>query len=141
VTLHVHRDAVVLPDGTRVVAVSFNPAYQRETPPDFGLYLDGAWDPPWPHAHVAWPDYGLPENVGAFVAALDDLVARARRGEVVELGCIGGHGRTGTALACLAALTGVEGDPVEWVRSTYCDHAVETPEQEAFARQTRRSPR
>ena len=138
---HRHLDAVALPDGTTVVAVSFNPAYERDTAPDFGLYLDERWDPPWPHAHVDWPDFGLPADVDAFVAALEDVLARAGRGEVVELGCLGGHGRTGTALACLATLAGDEGDPVAWVRSTYCERAVETPEQEAFARQTRRSPR
>jgi protein-tyrosine phosphatase len=90
---------------------------------------------------VDWPDFGLPADPAAFLAALEDVMARARRVDVVELGCLGGHGRTGTALACLAALTGVEGDPVEWVRSTYCENAVETDEQAEFARQTRRSPR
>ena len=138
---HVHLDALVLPDGTTVVATSFNPAYEREAAPDFGLYLDDRWDPPWPHAKVDWPDFGLPADADDFVAALEDVLARARQGAVVELGCLGGHGRTGTALACLAALAGVDGDPVEWVRSTYCAEAGETPEQEAYARQTRRSPR
>ena len=138
---HVHHDAVALPDGSTVVAVSFDPAYERETPPDFGLYLDARWDPPWPHAHVDWPDFGLPADPAAFVASLEDVLARARRGEVVELGCLGGHGRTGTALACLATLAGVENDPVDWVRSTYCERAVETDDQAVFARQTRTSPR
>jgi hypothetical protein len=138
---HRHLDAVALPDGSTVVAVSFNPAYERDTPPDFGLYLDDRWDPPWPHAHVDWPDFGLPADPDAFLAALEDVLGRARRGEVVELGCLGGHGRTGTALACLASLAGVEGDPVDWARSAYCEKAVETEEQAAFARQTRRSPR
>ncbi|MEN3273198.1 MAG: hypothetical protein V7636_1959 [Actinomycetota bacterium] len=138
---HRHLDAVTLPDGTTVVAVSFSSAYERDAPPDFGLYLDERWDPPWPHAHVDWPDFGLPADPDAFVAALEDLRVRSRRGEVVELGCLGAHGRTGTALACLAVLAGVDGDPVDWVRSTYCDKAVETDEQAAFARQTRRSPR
>jgi len=138
---HVHRDAVALPDGTTVVAVSFDPTYERESPPDFGLYLDHRWAPPWPHAHVDWPDFGLPADAAAFVASLQDVLARSRRGEVVEVGCLGGHGRTGTALACLAVLAGADGDPVEWVRSTYCKRAVETDEQAAFARQTRTSPR
>jgi protein-tyrosine phosphatase len=59
--------------------------------------------------------------------------ARAHAGELVEIGCLGGHGRTGTALACLAVLSGVPaGDAVGWVRATYCAKAVETDEQEAF---------
>ena len=62
-----------------------------------------------------------------------DHWARARQGEVVELGCLGGHGRTGTALACLAVLAGTSPPAaVAWVRSAYCSQAVETPDQEAF---------
>ena len=140
-TQHVHRDAVTLPDGTTVVAVTFTPAYERDAAPDFGLYLDERWSPPWPHAHVDWPDFGLPADPAGFSAALEDVLARARAGDVVELGCLGGHGRTGTALGCLAALVGVDGDPVDWVRATYCEKAIETAAQEAFVRQTRRSPR
>ena len=55
------------------------------------------------------------------------------RGDVVEIGCLGGHGRTGSALACLAVLTGVPADgAVDWVRAHYCPDAVETDEQRAF---------
>ena len=133
--MHRHRTPVRLPDGTEVTAVSYDEAhpYARDRPPDFGLYLDGRWRPPWPHAHVAWPDFGVPADAAAVVGELRSLLDRARRGETVELGCVGGHGRTGTALACLAVLAGCPaGDAVAWVRSNYCDKAVETPEQEAF---------
>jgi hypothetical protein len=42
----------------------------------------------------------------------------------------GGHGGTGTALACLAILSGTPpNDAVEWVRANYCEKAVETDEQ------------
>jgi protein-tyrosine phosphatase len=34
------------------------------------------------------------------------VLERARAGERVDVGCFEGHGRTGTALACLAILTG-----------------------------------
>lgn len=108
--------------------------YQRERPPDFGLYLDPRWQPPWPHQHVDWPDFGLPADHQALVGLLDDLMARARAGDMVEVGCLGGHGRTGTALACLAVLAGLTEDPVDWVRANYCGHAVETDEQVEFAR-------
>ena len=65
--------------------------------------------------------------------ALEDVLARSRRGEHVEVGCLGGHGRTGTALACLAVLTGTPpGEAVAWVRAEYCEKAVETDEQHAF---------
>jgi hypothetical protein len=132
---HRHLDTVTLPGGARVVAASFagGTAYRRATAPDFGLYLDPRWQPPWPHAYLAWPDMGLPADRGATAAALRDLLGRARAGQSVELGCLGGHGRTGTALACLAVLAGLAAsDAVRWVRASYCPHAVETDEQEAF---------
>ena len=60
-------------------------------------------------------------------------VTPGRSGQDVEVGCLGGHGRTGTALACLAVLTGHPSrDAVAWVRSSYCAKAVETQGQEAF---------
>jgi hypothetical protein len=135
--VHRHRTVVVLPDGTPVTAVSFDAAdpYGRDgdAVPDHGLYLDERWAPPWSHDHVDWPDFGVPGDPAGLVAALRALLDRARRGERVEIGCLGAHGRTGTALACLAVLTGhPAADAVTWTRTTYCPKAVETPEQEAF---------
>ncbi len=132
---HVHRDPVVFADGTVVVGARFlvDDPYAPDREPAFGLYLDERWDPPWPHAHVDWPDFGVPADIDALRRALEDVLARARRGDVVEVGCLGGHGRTGTALACLAVLTGTPAaDAVAWVRDNYCAKAVETAEQEAF---------
>lgn len=129
---HVHRSVVTFVDGTTATGASWaarNP-YDRETAPSFGLYFDGRWAPPWPHTHVDWPDFGVPVDLDVFRAALADALERARRGEAVELGCLGGHGRTGTALACLAILTGTPpSEAAEWVRANYCEKAVETDEQ------------
>jgi hypothetical protein len=133
--VHRHRSSVRLPDGTVVGAVSFDARdpYGRDDPPDYGLYLDDRWEPPWPHDHVEWPDFGVPSDAAALVGALRVLHERAAEGQRVELGCLGGHGRTGTALACLAVLAGHPApDAVAWVRSAYCEDAVETAEQEAF---------
>ena len=132
---HRHLSPVVLPDGTQLTAVSFDPIapYSRARDPDYGLYLDPRWQPPWDNGHVDWPDFGVPESTEAVVRALRTALERARSGQDVEVGCLGGHGRTGTALACLAVLTGHPAcDAVGWVRSSYCTKAVETPEQEAF---------
>jgi hypothetical protein len=132
---HVHRTPVHLDADTTVTGVTFlgDDPYGRVEPPSFGLYLDEQWDPPWPHAHVDWPDFGVPADPAALGRALVDLLDRARTGESVEIGCLGGHGRTGTALACLAALTSTATeDPVVWVRANYCEKAIETEEQEAF---------
>jgi hypothetical protein len=133
--VHRHRDAVALPDGIKVIATSFDPAdpYGRDRPPDFGLYLDSQWQPPWDHAHLDWPDFGVPSEVGPVLVALSVVQDRARAGQHVEIGCVGGHGRTGTALACLAVLGGTSPqEAVAWVRANYCSRAVETPEQAAF---------
>ena len=133
--LHRHRSVVVLPDGTPCVACSFEAAdpYGRDEEPDFGLYFDQRWQPPWAHDRVEWPDLGLPANAAELVAGLRSVLDRARAGERVEVGCLGGHGRTGTALAVLAVLTGrADSEAVEWVRATYCAKAIETTEQERF---------
>jgi protein-tyrosine phosphatase len=133
--VHLHRSLVLLPDGTEVTAVSFDvkDPYAREQAPDYGLYFDQKWNPPWTHDHLDWPDFGVPDDATPVVGALCSVLERARAGERVEVGCLGGHGRTGTALACLAILTGCPpGEAVAWVRSIYCADAVETAEQEAF---------
>jgi hypothetical protein len=137
--VHVHRTAVTLPDGTGLTAVSFDDAdpYARpDPPPAYGLYLDRRWQPPWPHDHVDWPDFGVPGDPAVLADKLRGVLDRARMGERVEVGCLGGHGRTGTALACLAVLGGHPAvEAVAWVRDNYCAQAVETSEQEAFVRQ------
>lgn len=104
--------------------------YVRDHTPDFGLYLDERWDPPWPYEFFDWPDFGVPDDLDALRRALNDLLERARQGEQVEVGCLGGHGRTGTALACLAVMTGTPNEEaLEWVRANYCPKAVETDVQ------------
>ena len=134
---HLHRSRVVLPDATEVTAVSFGSSdpYDRDVPPDFGLYLDERWRPPWPHEFLDWPDFGVPDDPIPVVAALQSLLHRVRAGQRVEIGCYAGHGRTGTALACLAILCEqAPSEAIGWVRSGYCERAVETDEQEAFVR-------
>jgi hypothetical protein len=133
--MHRHRSRVVLPDGTAVMAVSFDPIdpYTRDEVPDYGLYLDRCWEPPWPCHHVGWPDFGVPDDATELKSALVSLLQRAREGAHVEIGCRGAHGRTGTALACLVVLGGHPADDaVSWVRTNYCAEAVESADQEAF---------
>jgi len=124
---------VTFPDGSRVRAVGL--AERRENDPEraFGLYLDEHWAPTWPADLVAWPDFGLPEEHEVAARQIVDAFGRAQRGELVEVGCLGGSGRTGTVLACMAILAAVApGEAVEWVREAYRPEAVETAEQEAW---------
>ena len=78
------------------------------------------------------PDFGVPEPEALRVVLAEMLAAmRARPGDAYHIGCRAGLGRTGMALACLGAMTGVD-DPIRWVRATYDSEAVETAGQEAM---------
>jgi protein-tyrosine phosphatase len=102
--------------------------------PDFGLYLLGKPPPqmPWEHRWIRWPDFRLPSDPDDLRTALEAAWERSATGRV-EIACAGGHGRTGTALACLAALDGVPAaEAVAFVRARYDPHAVETRAQRQF---------
>ena len=123
--------AVRFPDGTTVEAVGIAERQWHRPDRDYGFYLDASWRPTWHADVIEWEDYGLPADPEATVAAICNVFRRAKRGERVEVGCIGGLGRTGTVLACMAILAGVTpGQAVEWVRDHYHPAAAETPDQE-----------
>lgn len=124
---------VRFPDGSRVRAVSLADRRVDDAERTYGLYLDARWAPTWPADVVAWPDFGLPQDSQVAARQITDAFLRARRGELVEIGCLGGSGRTGTVLACMAVLAGVpRAEAVPWVRAAYRQEAVETAEQEAW---------
>ncbi len=137
-TFHSHRQTVTFQDGTTVDAASYignddQSAHDRFPTPDFGVYLDHIWAPPWSYVHVEWPDFGVPSDSIALRVRCEEILRRARSGERVEIGCVGGHGRTGTLLALLAIMTGTPvSEAVAWVRDGYCSSAIETAEQECF---------
>ncbi len=102
--------------------------------PTYGLYLLGkrppavAWEARW----LRWPDFGLPLRSSAAARELREAWERAAD-ERVEVACGGGHGRTGTALACIAVLDGVpNAEAVAYVREHYRPRAVETPWQHRY---------
>jgi hypothetical protein len=124
---------VTFPDGSRVRAVSLADRHADDRERAFGLYLDKRWGPTWPADVIVWPDVGLPAEPYVAARQITDAFLRARRGELVEVGCLGGSGRTGTVLACMAVLAGVPAqEAVPWVRGAYRREAVETAEQEAW---------
>lgn len=92
--------------------------------------------------YLTWQDFGTPTYGLAFWKNLVEILRkkgrdRKRRGKAykVMVHCMGGHGRTGTALAILGGLGSRwveedgEVDLVEKVRGVYCHHAVETYRQ------------
>lgn len=124
---------VELPDGSRVLARGLRRGRRPDPPPHFGLYLGAPYAPPWEHEVLDWPDFRTPRDPAAAVAALRRTHARARAGQRVEIACAGGRGRTGTALACLAVVAGLEpAKAVPWVRAVYDRRAVETPWQKRW---------
>ena len=124
---------VTFPDGTRVRASPISERQRDDSERAFGLYLDQQWDPTWEACVIDWPDFGLPEDPEAAAGDIAAAFDRARSGELVEVGCLGGRGRTGTALACMAVLAGVPGEEaVAWIRQAYRPEAVETPQQEEW---------
>lgn len=107
--------------------------------PQLGIYLLDEQPPvmPWQTRWVLWPDFGLPSDPAYLRTTLDEAWRRAEV-DRVEVACLGGHGRTGTALACLTVLDGLSADDaVSYVRQHYCAAAVETLQQQDFVRRFR----
>jgi hypothetical protein len=125
---------LVLPSGRRVRGRGLRRGLPPGPAPTFGVYLLGtpppavAWESRW----LRWRDFGLPSDRDEARRVLRELWERALT-ERVEVACGGGHGRTGTALACLALLDGVPADDaVAFVRRFYDPGAVETPWQKRY---------
>lgn len=101
--------------------------------PDFGVYLDSLWYAPCPAYFIDWPDFGLPTDWEVAARCIIDAYKKAENNLWVEVGCIGGHGRTGTVLACMAVLSGMQHeDAVDYIRHAYCSQAIESDEQEWY---------
>jgi Protein-tyrosine phosphatase len=99
--------------------------------PEFGVYLlsSPVLDVDWPREWIDWPDFRLPRHRAQAIDVLCATLERAADTRV-EVACEGGRGRTGTALAVIAVLDGIEpGEAVRWVRQHYHPQAVETPWQ------------
>ena len=100
---------------------------------DLGLYMDPGWAPTWEAELIDWEDFGLPTDADQAVDQIVRAYRQAASDRRLEIGCIGGLGRTGTVLACMAVLAGVPaGEAVAWVRAHYDRCAVETADQEAW---------
>jgi hypothetical protein len=124
---------VTLPDGTPIRACALAERRALDPERDFGLYLDPAWEPDWPSELVDWPDFGLPADPDLASKQIARALERARAGASVEIGCLGGRGRTGTVLACFAVLCGLAPpDAIKWVRTSYDPAAIETEQQERW---------
>ncbi len=91
------------------------------------------WEEPAavPEIVLDWPDMGVVALPRRF---WEELVAHLTKtqGKMLVF-CVGGHGRTGTALACLMVVCGwTSEDAIAWIRANYCRRAIETREQERY---------
>ncbi|WP_104092530.1 protein phosphatase [Arthrobacter sp. GMC3] len=123
-----------LPSGRLLRGRGFHKPIPRGATPDFALYLLGKKPAPvkWEARWVLWPDFRLPKDRDDARDALREAWLRSET-ERVEIACTGGHGRTGTALACIAVFDGVPADKaVTFVREHYNPRAVETPWQRLY---------
>ncbi|MFC4056701.1 protein-tyrosine phosphatase family protein [Planomonospora corallina] len=129
--------ALRLPDGSWIRGRGLRRPLPEGPEPDFGLYLGSdrlrrrhASGLRWPHEWIEWPDFLLPRDRDLAVRRIRDLHERARAGAAVEVACEGGVGRTGTVVACLAVLAGLDpAGAVAWTREHHHRRAVETPWQ------------
>src|SRR5215470_2851877 len=111
---------VRFPDGTSVMACSLADRLESNPDRDFGLYMDARWEPTWDAHLIEWPDFGLPTDPLVAAQAIAAAFRRAQAGERLEIGCVGGLGRTGTVLGCMAVLAGMSASSaVQWVRENY----------------------
>lgn len=166
------RQPLELEEGATIFASAWLDRPDRDGPrsqggfsgqPDVGFYLDPKWasgtivaspGAKLPFAHgprdrgsiiiYPWEDWGVPESMPCLRRALTWLLKQIGDGKVVEVGCMGGHGRTGTALACMLVLQGLTAKrAINRIWSDYCEEAIETQRQIEFIKDctNKRGPR
>lgn len=124
----------------------------KRTDPDLGVYMAEPWlrfagnvvtngiqlrghVVNYDMVYINWEDRGA-VNIDELIPVVNLIIDYLEAGKQVELGCFGGHGRTGTVAACvLAVLEGLDGTTaIEELRKRYCVKAVEGKTQVEFVR-------
>lgn len=118
--------------------------------PTAGVYLDSGWirergatlltntairddcrDDERAVLYVPWPDMGVIPYRTLSAAVVWSLTHIGPTESKLEIGCVGGHGRTGTMLGAILIYHGRNGtEAIDEVRKRYCDKAIETKGQE-----------
>lgn len=122
------------PNGVEIYASALLSKSPRRKP-SFALYLDDAWPSPGFAYYIDWPDRSIPLETELDDACLviADVYKKARNGLFVEVGCLGGHGRTGTVLSCMLVLEGLKPkEAIDYTKKHYCDRSIESLDQEWF---------
>lgn len=79
--------------------------------------------------HFKMTDGQPPKDTTEFKNLIGWLSDQLDAGKKVHVGCIGGHGRTGTVFTALVAHRKASDDPIAYVRDHYCKRVVETMAQ------------
>lgn len=90
--------------------------------------LPDAWR--WPYVLIGWPDQGV-INVEVAAQVVEYILRQLKAGKVVDTGCAGAHGRTGTLLAMLLidAEKLTPEQAITSVRQRHCHKAIESAAQ------------
>jgi hypothetical protein len=90
---------------------------------------------PWEGKYAVYfhiEDCKAPRDASEFKKLVDWTIEQLQAGKKVHVGCIGGHGRTGTFLAAIYAQLSGDKAAIEYVRANYCNKAVESAAQISF---------
>lgn len=132
------QEKITLSDGTSIYCSSYKSTLESADAADYGLYADPIWRPVHRNELIDWPDFKIPTSIEISLEQIADAYywAAAEENDKVQIGCIGGHGRTGTILACLALFASdgkmTPKEAIDFVREAYCDKAIEKPIQEWY---------
>ena len=129
-------------------AISHDPGVKEL--PTVGVYMDDTWlqdrlasntntevDLSQPASlYIGWRDFDS-LDVALLEEAIEWLMPYLDRPDsIIEIACMGGHGRTGTYLASLMVRLGWgPTDAIEYIRNNYCKKAIETKPQEELIRE------
>jgi hypothetical protein len=129
------RGGVAVP-GTSVTVLLAPEALERTIPPSWATWHSQSFNSHLSGAVVywPWPDMGVPKDFEDARQKFAELVRLHQQGKIIEVACFGGHGRTGTVLAVIAAMAGEwpATDAASMLRSRYCQRAVESKAQAIF---------
>lgn len=121
----VPQDAVILD-----LAGEYTPVFSAQ-----GFSIPGLTDRN-PYLRIDWKDGGTPKITADEWATLAAALINA--GRPVFVACMGGHGRTGTAIAVLGHFLGAypdaATDPIAYVRERGCAMMVEWANQKAYVK-------
>lgn len=112
----------------------FGSKYDIEIVLDQGVKVDSRQFPWNEGEYIRFPitDGQPPSNHEEFKKLIHWMARALRRGKTIHVGCIGGHGRTGTVLTALYAHMTKDPEAIQYVREHYCKKVVESEAQVRF---------